>query len=82
MTDPRTTATQDSNRADCIGGGYAYVGHGSDCVMVAFTEEVGWWRNSVWFTPDEAEHLAHRLLRQVACAREPEHDGSTERVDR
>ncbi len=35
-------------RADCIGGGYAYVGHGEDCVMVAFSPEVGWWRNSIY----------------------------------
>jgi hypothetical protein len=55
-------------RADCIGGGFAYVGHGEDCVMVAFTEEVGWWRNSVWFTPEEGRRLAERLLVQVEHA--------------
>ena len=59
----------DKTRADCIGGGYAYVGHGEDCVMIAFSEDVGWWRNSAWFTPDEALRLAHWLLEQVNHAR-------------
>lgn len=56
--------------ADCIGGGNAYVGHGSDCVMIAFTAEVGWWRNSAWFTPEQARRLAAALVRQADHADE------------
>ena len=63
-----TVATTSPTQADCIGGGYAYVGHGEDCVMVAFSPEVGWWRNSVWFTPAEGRRLAERLLEQVEHA--------------
>lgn len=70
-------ATDDSLRADCIGGGYAYVGHGDDCVMIAFTEDVGWWRNSTWFTPTEARHLANRLLQQAERAEKIKNDDFT-----
>lgn len=55
-------------RAECIGGGTAYVGHGSDCVLLAFTPEVGWWRNSVGLTPAEARQLAATLVEQADAA--------------
>jgi hypothetical protein len=51
--------------ATAIGGGYAYVGHGIDLVLVGFTAEVGWWRNSVGFTPDQARRLATILTEQA-----------------
>lgn len=55
-------------QADCISGGYAYVGHGIRCVMVAFTPEVKWWRNSTWLEPEQARALANALLRQADAA--------------
>ena len=48
-----------------FGGGRAYVGHGEDIVLLAFTQEVGWWRNSVAFTPDQARRLAGILIAQA-----------------
>lgn len=53
--------------AEAIGGGYAYVGHGDDCVMLAF-HEVGWWRNSTWFKPADARALAAALVAQADAA--------------
>lgn len=58
----------DDLTADCIGGGQAQVAHGSDCVLISFGNEVGWWRNSVGFTPDQARRLAAVLVRQAAHA--------------
>lgn len=54
-----------SNRAECVHGGHAYAMHGEDCVGIAFTEDVGWWRNSTWFTPDQARRLAALLIEQA-----------------
>jgi hypothetical protein len=51
--------------ADAIGGGRAYVGHGIDVVLVGFTAEVGWWRNSVGFSPEQARRLATILNEQA-----------------
>lgn len=51
--------------ANCVNGGHAYVGHGINCVMVAFTADVKWWKNSAWLHPDEARALGNALLRQA-----------------
>lgn len=50
---------------ECIGGGHTYVGHGAELVLIAFTAEVGWWRNSVGLTPDAARRLATELTTQA-----------------
>lgn len=55
-------------RADCIGGGHAYVAHGEDVVVLAFTQDVGWWRNSVGLLPDAARRLAAALVQQADAA--------------
>ena len=64
MADPDLTA-------EAIGGGYVYVGHGDDCVMLAF-HEVGWWRNSTWFKPADARALAAALVAQADAAEAPQ----------
>lgn len=52
----------------CFNGGEAYVGHGVDLVMVAFTRDVKWWRNSTWLRPIDARKLAAALLCQADSA--------------
>lgn len=61
--------------AECIGGGRAYVGHGTDCVLLAFTEDVGWWRNSVGFSVAAARTLAAVLTQQADAAEACDPDG-------
>lgn len=60
-----TVNVSDDGKRGCIGGGHAYAAHGVDVVLLAFTPEVGWWRNSVGFTPDEARAVAADLLLQA-----------------
>lgn len=74
-------ATEDTDQeadvvldALCIGGGNAYVGHGDDVVLLAFTRDVGWWRNSVGLTPDSARRLASILTQQADAAEEVSDD--------
>lgn len=55
-------------KVECIGGGESYVGHGADCVLLCFTQEVGWWRNSVGLSPSAARDLAARLVDQAEAA--------------
>jgi hypothetical protein len=62
--------------AECIGGGQAYVGHGEDIILLAFTEEVCWWRNSVALSPDQARRLATRLTQQADATDKPESGAS------
>lgn len=54
----------------CVPEGEVYVGHGVDVVMVAFTRDVKWWRNSAWLRPADARALAAALLRQADHAEE------------
>jgi hypothetical protein len=57
-------------QAECFGGGRAYVGHGEDIVLLAFTQEVGWWRNSVALSPEQARRLAAILTAQADATEE------------
>lgn len=66
--------TELRSEASCIGGGHAYVAAGSDLVLLAFTEEVGWWKNAVGFTPDDARRLAAILVRQADVSEQVERD--------
>lgn len=65
MSDRKVTVIE---QAECIGGGYAYAAHGDDVVLLALTEDVRWWRNSVGFHPEQARRLAADLLTQAERA--------------
>lgn len=66
--------------AECIGGGTAHAGHGDNCVLIAFSSDVGWWRNSVWLTPDAVRLLASELLTQADYAEEVARGARSTRV--
>jgi hypothetical protein len=58
--------------AACFGGGRAYVGRGEDIVLLAFTQDVGWWRNAVVFTPEQARRVAANLVKMADAPTRPE----------
>lgn len=60
---------------ECIGGGKCYVGHGVDVVLIATTEDVKFWRNSFWLTPDAARNLAAILIQQADASHDCERVG-------
>lgn len=68
--------SRSEREAECLGGGYAYVGHGEDVILLAFTQDVGWWRNSVGLLPDDARRLAAALIQQADAVSSDRPDGA------